>query len=824
MAIRTSILAAGLALCCGRLSGQEKITLVKNGASTYKIYAAASAPESVKAATQDLKNYIEKVTGATLQVTDVPPAGDGGYISVGDNALSAAAGIQLDAVKYDGFRIVTKGKNVFILGPDTKANEVSYLGGASYGSSNGVYAFIGEYLGVDWLIPGPAGEYYTKSPNLSIPSLNRTVSPVFNYRVLSQTVPSPNLPRWERAMKLGKFAAVKHEHSWEHTIPAAAFKTHPDWFAQSGGKPLPPSGTYKLETTNPELVQAFADEVIKSFRANPDQRWYSLSPSDGVAWSDSEASKALYQKDPYGKLSLTKMVLQFYNDVAKIVRKEFPDRRLGGYIYAQYLYPPEDGIPRLEPNLSLVVATSVSYGFQLNRPETQQNWDNIMKAWGEASQKSGFDVYYYDLPTVLMQSVGIITPPSPDILNYVFARLSKYGYKGLYFYGMAIWPSFGPLNHTIAQLEWNPGQDAAELLRTYYRKAYGERAAPHVEKLFALLDSGFRKFYLVHPNATYNLTYDHLKDIYAPAIADVEKSYLAALDAPKDTAQQYRLSLMGNVLALQQWNLKTNNLLDASYRSRLTRTDEEIDRLLSEQNPDFNLQLSAEDIRPEPPVNMKTGARTLSANPVVPTFGRIRMLLYKTGKDETRIQVKRFASNGEFVVYRIRDTNGKMAATGAMRADKTIRFSGSAQMPYIVDINNRGSFMQTQVEGSAVAYKTNAHGSGFRVSTGDIEGDSLSLFFFVPENIRSFSLTLANGPGQTVRIEGPEKSYAGLLQTGTAAASRLEITVPPAAEKERCWKITLYKFKGKGPQIAALTLDAQLPQWFATDGSALRFE
>ncbi len=98
------------------------------------------------------------------------------------------------------------------------------------------------------------------------------------------------------------------------------------------------------------MIQHYAQTAIEAFRQNPKLSVFSLSPTDSDDWSTSTASKGLYDRDPHGKRSFTPLVLKFYNDVAKIVGREFPDRKLAGYVYASYLYPPSAGVPRLEPN------------------------------------------------------------------------------------------------------------------------------------------------------------------------------------------------------------------------------------------------------------------------------------------------------------------------------------------------------------------------------------------------------------------------------------------------------------------------------------------
>ena len=387
----------------------EKISLIKNGRTGYSIFLDPSAPESVKQAAEELEIYFQKVTGIAPKIIVSAESPEKPFISLGNTSALKDAGLDPSAIPNDGFKIVTKGKNLFIFGPDTPTGEINKLGGVNRGTANGVYTFIEDYLGVEWLMAGEIGENFKNLKSVTVPKIDRTENSPFDYRVQSFRMTGPLDQEWDRRLKLARVAAVSHSHAWEQTIPASLYAQHPDWFAEVQGRHLPPSGTYKLETTNPGLVQAYADTIIARFRRDPNLRWYSLSPADGsYGWSDSKASLALIEKDPFGNLSRTPLILKFYNDVAKIVRKEFPDHKLGGYIYAMYLYPPAAGIPKLEPNLALVVATSISYGYQLYRPSTQENWDNLMRTWGESAKKDGFDLYYYDLPTSIMQPNGIL--------------------------------------------------------------------------------------------------------------------------------------------------------------------------------------------------------------------------------------------------------------------------------------------------------------------------------------------------------------------------------------------------------------------------------
>ncbi len=584
--LSSKLLIASLFVClvANTAMGQSKLIIGNNNKTTYSIFIDPAAPSSVQKAADELKNYFNKVAGfaPAIITTAIVPATP--FISLGNTSAAKAQGLTASSVSNDGFLITTKGSNLYILGPDTKDGEVKALGGLSNGTANGVYTFIEDYLGVTWLMPGEPGEEYKKHSLVSIPSsLNRIETSPLNYRVVPMgNGQEPLLEEWTRRMKLGRVAAVKHSHAWAETIPPSPFEKHPEWFAEIDGKPLAPAGRYKFETTNQGLVQAYADVIIDTFRKNPNLKWYSLSPSDAGGWSESAAAKALLEKDPFGELSRTKLVLKFYNDVAQIVRREFPANKLGGYIYSSYLYPPEGGIPKLEPNLALVVATSNSYGYQLYRPTTQQDWDKLMQTWGESAKKDGFDVYYYDLPTTLVQLYGTILPPAPYILNYTFDRVKKYGFKGAYFSGGRNWLNAGAGNFATAKLEWKHGQNATIILQDYYKKAFGSQAASYMEKMYVLLDSAYRKFYIAHPKANYNMTQDHFKEIYGANYTAMEAYYLQALVVPKESKQQQRLDLFGEIFSLMQWNLRTVGVLPANYKSSLTLSDAQIDKLIYE--------------------------------------------------------------------------------------------------------------------------------------------------------------------------------------------------------------------------------------------------
>jgi len=576
------LLAACLLLFSCTFNASKKIALVENGKIRHVIYVDPQAPASVHDAANELKRCLTKATGAVPQIVVANQAPAGPYISLGNTVAAKTEGLDADSIGNDGFRIVTINDNLYIIGPDTPENNVTEFGGVKNGTANGVYTFLEDYLGVRWLFPGELGEEIPAISSLDISPIDRTETPLFVLRNETYIGTGEEVSEWKKYMKLGGISDLRYDHAWAETIPATLFDEHPAWFAEVDGKPKrPTTDRFKLETTNPELVQAYADVVIESFRNNPNLRSYSLSPTDGGgdSWSNSAASMALTEKSPYGNISRTPLILKFYNDVAKIVGKEFPNHKLGGYIYSNYRFPPIAGVPELEPNLSLMLANGEAYGFKLFRTKSQNRCDSLMYRWSESARKDGFDLYYYDLPTWVRQysketiNENLITPPAPELLHFDFSRMAKYGYKGGDIYGHVDWPAYGPGNYLIAKLFWNPTLTMNQLqglLQDYFQTAYGEKAAPHIAQLYTSLESAFRAFYNRYPAAKYEFSQEHWQEIYGPLYPEIEKHYLKALDVVQEPRQKQRLELLGKVIARMQGTLRLKGLLASNFESSIT--------------------------------------------------------------------------------------------------------------------------------------------------------------------------------------------------------------------------------------------------------------
>ncbi|MHC4181075.1 MAG: pectate lyase family protein, partial [Planctomycetota bacterium] len=204
----------------------SEIRLVEDHQTALAIYYDRDAPSSVAMAAAELQEYLHKVSGAKAPIVHQPRRP---MISLGENADSRAAGLSAEKLPSEGFRIVTRQGNLYILGPDTTDGERTAGGGTSTGTRNGTYAFVERFLGVRWLVPGEHDDYVPKTANVAMAETNWTDAPFFLNRRLPYTQQHrPEVKRWWARQRLGWSLYLNHTHNWRRTIPPAHFEEHPE--------------------------------------------------------------------------------------------------------------------------------------------------------------------------------------------------------------------------------------------------------------------------------------------------------------------------------------------------------------------------------------------------------------------------------------------------------------------------------------------------------------------------------------------------------------------------------------------------------------------
>jgi len=574
------------------LSQRAPMVIAQNGKSAYSIVLSSQVPRSLLAAALELQHDVYESTGAQLPLISDTSSIRGAFISLGSTLQAKAIGIDVKKIAPEGFRILTKDRNIYIAGPDTPEGQHTPTGGVSNGTANGIYTFLEDYLNVRWLIPGDIGRDVPNKSTFSVGKINHTEVPSFTARKMPfMQNREQAVEEWEARQKLGASVNVIQRPTWKQNVPPSMFVTHPEWFPMINGKRTVDMHNYKLETTNPELVRLFAENAIESLKAHPGQYTVSLSPTDFPdGWSESEESKSLYDNKRWGYQMTTTLMLKFYHDVSEIVSREYPQGFLSGYIYDVYKSEPTNPESKkylpLPSNFYPSLANNADYGYRLFQESNRKEMEELVSFWTRQSSK----ITYYGIPNRQDNTSGVILPPASGLLNYSFSILTKYPVKGVLMYGNTTWGEGALGNYLIAKMMWNPKLDARKLQREWLMRAYGVKAGNTMNRFYNDLDYWYNQYYQTRPSGyLYHLSDRLLKSVFAAHYPAIEKAFIKAKQELKTPQQKARFQLLEDNLILLQATLREKKMLAGDFKSPFQCSEEEIQKILQKPHADFKL-------------------------------------------------------------------------------------------------------------------------------------------------------------------------------------------------------------------------------------------
>ena len=156
--------AASLLLTLGAAStsiaaAAEKpaVVLAKDGKPQATIVIGKDASGLQRGPAKELQEYLRRITGATLPITDDgrPPQGD--LVLVGASRLTREMGIDPQVLGGDAFVIKTTPGRLVLAGHDARLGDSTSPKHTKCGTANAVSAFLHDVCGVRWFIPGKLG-------------------------------------------------------------------------------------------------------------------------------------------------------------------------------------------------------------------------------------------------------------------------------------------------------------------------------------------------------------------------------------------------------------------------------------------------------------------------------------------------------------------------------------------------------------------------------------------------------------------------------------------------------------------------------------------
>jgi hypothetical protein len=409
------------------------VFLVEKGRPRAEIVIAEAPTRSQKLAAEELRTYVEKITGAQLPVVTAPSGGGHASIFVGASPHTSTLGLSADGLTDGAYRIKSGTGWLALIGDDAdfvphelhaqtvadrarvraefdrrtgarwdlpidtmdrgRHAETGWWQGDHRGSLHAVHDFL-RRLGVRWFMPGPLGEVVPKLDSIRLSAVDLTVRPDFALRQMDCNrwdLISKDEILWHLRLGLnwdGDYLGNGRRHGIQAVLGREEMKReHPEYYALWGGKR---QTDYNGAGAPCLSAEGLLQEHVRYIRAMFD---LFDEPVVDIAFPDNmgkvgkmcecEACRAQYTLKRQGG-GLSDYVWDYMNRVAAEVARTHPQKKVCAYAYQSTLLPPEK-IAKLHPNLAVIIATVWRHErlFPERTVEGKRDMDGIRKTWAE---------------------------------------------------------------------------------------------------------------------------------------------------------------------------------------------------------------------------------------------------------------------------------------------------------------------------------------------------------------------------------------------------------------------------------------------------------
>lgn len=465
--------------------------IVKNGESDFVIATEENPDECIVTASEELQTYIEKVSGARLNiVSENEITSEDKAILLGNTEIGKSIKeIDTSAIKEDGFRFFADGTHLLIAGEDSR------------GTLYGVYTFLEDYMGIRWYTPKL--EKVPESKNIVIDAnLDRLVEPSFairrnspayaddQYRARNKT----NVSFYYEAEEYGgALTYVLWDVTLNKLVPDSLFAEHPEYFAMNT------DGTRTTDhvcLSNPDVLSVAVENARKYMRECERETTdhIHIGQKDNSNYCHCESCTALYEK--YGSVSAPTII--FTNNFADALDEEFPEYTFTFYAYNETERPPSDLTLTCNENVVPVLCElhhacrnhtlGTCGAIDDNQIESEflnlygDNEDYIaqdFKDWTEIADRT----YIYDYTINFLFSAQFFS--NFETMQSTMKYMYDIGITGyVYNCGDGHYAAFNDLrNYLLAKLQWDVNADVEYLMMDFLSFYYGEEAAPYIKEI-----------------------------------------------------------------------------------------------------------------------------------------------------------------------------------------------------------------------------------------------------------------------------------------------------------------------------------------------------
>ena len=454
----------------------QKIQLVNDGASAYRIYIADDAMPVEKHAARELQKTLFEMSGCKLPMTSAKyPKEKTIYIGFGGAPTPFISDLNVAEFGDEEYIIRTKGDDLLI------------AGGQPRGTLYGVIGFLSDYLGCRWYTQEAVKIPHKKS--IAISAIADRQKPAFEYReawyreaynadwavhnrLNPSMVPIPDSLG-------GSYKIYPFVHTFYRLVPPEKyFKTHPEYFSMIKGKRQ--GHDAQLCLTNPDVVKIATQTVFRWIKEHPDANVFSIDQNDGYGWCECPVCSALDKAE--GSHSAT--VLKFVNQIADAVAKVYPKVKLQTLAYAYTEIPPRTIRPRANVTIRMChyeyCCAHWMEGCERHLPFIER-----LNAWQKIAPRITIWDYFTDYNHYLLPF-----PNFESVKNHP-RFYADHGCIGLFAQGSNVPDNgggeFSALRAWVfAQLMWNPYRDGQALIDEFVTNVYGN-AASYISRYIELL-------------------------------------------------------------------------------------------------------------------------------------------------------------------------------------------------------------------------------------------------------------------------------------------------------------------------------------------------
>lgn len=412
--------------------------LVEDGAARAEIIISDSPTRTQRLAARELQTYLQKISGAQLEISSAPSGDFPVKLYVGASAHTEDLGVTAKGLEHGAYRIVSGENWMAFLGDDTDFvpiepwprsnndlqsgrvqdawNEITgknwgfphrqmykhYSGPNQLfgtpeeqktdadgnvhvwiyderGSFNAVCGWL-RHLGVRWYMPGEIGEVLPQMASIPLPEIDETVHPDFPMRIFQfrPNVGGPDAMMWGFRLGVRRPYGRQAAHGFrDMTDNEYTLQNHPEWFALYGGERhnRPDIKNNQLCYSNEKLFQEAVRFAQIQFD-HYDMDVVSIMPPDGyTAICQCELCEGKESPELGPRGTLSNYVWDFVNRVAKEIAVSHPGKKISNCAYGVYTEPPSN-IEKLEPNVQVIIV-----GGRRPKDPDPENIRRLREAW-----------------------------------------------------------------------------------------------------------------------------------------------------------------------------------------------------------------------------------------------------------------------------------------------------------------------------------------------------------------------------------------------------------------------------------------------------------